>query len=127
VITLFNGEVSLVPPGGLGSIHWRCVQREGWLGFPHIVSVFCLSYCPPERIEDVLVCRFGELKVWERIALRPKPDGGFLLMMTEGEGLRPVGTTLDMGVTRLLKLDTNPEAKRALVVKFTKVMRMGLS
>ncbi|KFY29347.1 hypothetical protein V493_02396 [Pseudogymnoascus sp. VKM F-4281 (FW-2241)] len=38
VITLLNGDVELSAPGGRGSIHWACVETNGWLGFQNLAS-----------------------------------------------------------------------------------------
>ena len=119
VLTLRNGEVILAAPGGRGSIHWDCVEVNGWLGFRNSVSGCLLTYFPHNK--NKIGCSVKKLADWEKIALRPKPGGGYVLMMTFWEGLRPIGTVIENGKTKLAKLDNDPEAQAGLVLRFIKV------
>src|ERR1700712_4541908 len=38
VLTLLEGNLVMAKPGGRGSIHWACVEKNGWLGFRNPVS-----------------------------------------------------------------------------------------
>ncbi|KAF1961490.1 hypothetical protein CC80DRAFT_402373 [Byssothecium circinans] len=87
VITLKDGQISLSPPGGRGSIYWDCVERNGWLGFRAPASGLFLGHDMGGR----LCCGAKKHQSWENFCARARPEGGFVLMMAHWEKLWPVG------------------------------------
>lgn len=119
VITLTHGRISLTPPGGpppaSGSIHWDCVDVNGWFAFRNRVSGKYLGYDKG----GTLVCQAGSPKEWEQFCVRAVPDGGFVLLMTHWHELKPVGVSGE----RVVKLGQNRKTmiEEGIVWKFVKV------
>ncbi|KAG8531237.1 uncharacterized protein KY384_004595 [Bacidia gigantensis] len=78
VITLLNGKVILAAPGGRGSIHWKCEESEGWLGFRNTTSGKLLGH----DVNGNLHCSANKLDGWEFFQTRMNPDGGCILLLT---------------------------------------------
>jgi hypothetical protein len=91
VITLVNGNVTLLSPGGppasSGSIYWKCVDINGWLGFRNTVSGGYLGYDD----KSMIICRAGSPPESAQFITRPGPSGGFVLLMLRSRGLKPLG------------------------------------
>jgi hypothetical protein len=98
VITLLNGEVIMAPQGGLGSIHWECVETDNWLGFRNVASGCYLGH-QHERLQ----CWVKHHKDCEYFCARPK--GGYVSLLTGGKRLCRVGTKREDEVERLVKLE----------------------
>jgi hypothetical protein len=120
VITLSSGRVTLSPPGGppslSGSIHWDCVDINGWVGFRNRVSGTWLGYDKG----GTLICGAGRPQEWEQFCVRAVPDGGFILLMTHWHALKPVGVSGKLGDEKLVKLG-NGKTLDGTVWKFVKV------
>lgn len=86
VITLLDGRIHLLPPGGPGSIHWVCKETKGWLGFKNTVSGKFLGHDD----NGILRCSAKQHRRWEYFCVRMRPEGGCVLMMTHYEELRHV-------------------------------------
>ncbi|KAL8906361.1 MAG: hypothetical protein Q9207_002073 [Kuettlingeria erythrocarpa] len=100
VITLLDGQINLTRPGGHGCIYWACVESKGWLGFQNVVSG---AYLGHDR-NGKLCCTAKRQQEWERFTLRPKPEGGCVLLMTHWCDLRHVGIVMEQGVEKLAKV-----------------------
>ncbi|KAH7141356.1 hypothetical protein B0J13DRAFT_57589 [Dactylonectria estremocensis] len=84
-ITLADGQLQLCeglnPPGGF---HWRCVEKEGWLGFRNCVSGTYIGHDERKRF----VARVSHHKPHEYFCVRPHPKkGGYELLMRHGNEL----------------------------------------
>lgn len=86
VITFLGGRIILAPPGSHGSFRWQCVEVKGWLGFRDPVSGKFLGYDKYRK----LVCMVEKHDEWERFCVRLRPDGGYVLLMTDWEKLAPI-------------------------------------
>ncbi|KAF2787777.1 hypothetical protein K505DRAFT_329436 [Melanomma pulvis-pyrius CBS 109.77] len=115
VITLFDGQVLLAPPGGRGAIYWECVEQKGWLGFKEPASGMLLGH----NIHGQLCCTARRQNGWENFSARMKPDGGCVLLMTHWAELWPLGVRVDDGVETLLKVEVG--VGDGLVWDFVKV------
>jgi hypothetical protein len=90
-MTFLNGEVILDKPGGLGTFRWRCVEKDGWLGFQDPVSAMYLGHN-----ERWLPCAVKKHSTWEHICPRKRPKGGYILLVMFGNRLVPLGARPDM-------------------------------
>ena len=115
VITVYDGKVTLAPPGGRGSIHWVCVETEGWIGFRNLVTGRYLGHDPKGR----LCCSASKHRGWENFCVRSTPDGGYVLLMTHFEKLWPVGIKLEQGAAVLAKIENG--SPRSIDWEFIKV------
>jgi hypothetical protein len=115
VITLLDGQVTLAPPGGRGSMHWDCVEAKGWLGFRNNVSGRFLGHDPRGR----LICSADRQQGWENFVAQLKPDGGYVLLLTHFERLWHIGLKEERGIERLAKLGDGPS--NGMVWEFVKV------
>jgi hypothetical protein len=86
VITLLDGQVVLAPPGGRGSIHWACVETEGWLGFRNRISNKFLCHDWNGR----LMCSAEQHDGWRHFSITPVPKGGYIMQMLDWWTLRPI-------------------------------------
>ncbi|TVY17369.1 hypothetical protein LARI1_G004806 [Lachnellula arida] len=100
VLTLIDGKVRLAPPGGRASIYWACVETKGWLGFRNVSSGKYLGYGPRGN----LICVADRHQNWENFCVRLRPDGGYVLLVTEWERLWHVGMKMVRGVEILAKV-----------------------
>jgi len=100
VITLLDGQIVLASPGARGSIHWKCVETKGWLGFRNAVSGNYLGH----NDKGVLRCRVDKHQGWENFCARLRPEGGYVLLMTHFERLWHIGIKKERGVEMLAKL-----------------------
>lgn len=101
VITLLDGQIVLAPPtSSRGSTHWRCVETKGWLGFRNPISSKFLGHDARGR----LICNADRQQGWENFAIRPKPEGGFVLLLQHFERLWHVGSKVESGMERLAKI-----------------------
>ena len=120
VLTLASGKVTMTPPGGppssSGSIHWECVENNGWVGFRNRVSGRYLGYDKGGS----LICGAGQAKEWEQFCVRAHPDGGYVLLMTHWHELKPVGV---IDGKKVVKLGQHHKVKveEGTVWKFVKV------
>ncbi|KAK0615166.1 hypothetical protein B0T17DRAFT_541244 [Bombardia bombarda] len=64
----------------LGSWHWICVETGGWLGFRNAVSGKYLGRVKSHAIQ----AQVGHHQSWEYICPRRHPNGGYLLLMPDG-------------------------------------------
>ncbi len=118
VITLLDGQIKLTPPGSCrGSMHWECVEANGWLGFRNPVSGKFLGHDKKGN----LCCAVDRQKGWESFCVRMTPERSFILLMTHYEGLWQVGIKMEGDVKKLAKMEVNTEAKTVLHWEFIKV------
>jgi hypothetical protein len=115
VLTLLSGQLVLSPPGSRGSIHWKCVEAKGWLGFRNTVSGRFLGH----DSRGNLCCSAGEQKGWENFCVRLHPEGGYVLLMTHFERLWHVGSKVERGVEMLAK--TGDGGNDGIIWEFVKV------
>jgi hypothetical protein len=116
VLTLLDGQVVLSPLGGRGSIHWRCVDNKGWIGFQNTISGKYLGH----SFWGWLVCDAWQPQGYERFCVRLLPLGGFTLMMTHWDKLWRVGLARNQhGEMKLAKVE-NGHAD-GVAWEFTKV------
>ena len=115
VLTLLEGQVVLTQPGGQGSIHWACKETNGWLGFSNPVSGRFLGHDAKGR----LCCSAEQHRSWENFCVRPRADGGCILLMTHHDRLWHVGTREEQGVEKLAKIREG--ASDGIVWEFAKV------
>ena len=101
VLTLLDGQVVLTQPGGPGSVHWACVETKGWFGFRNPVSGKFLGH----NRSGGLCCSADQHQEWEKLCVRARPDGGYVLLMTHRERLQHVGIKLEQGVEKLVKVE----------------------
>ncbi|KAI4135459.1 MAG: hypothetical protein LQ341_005872 [Variospora aurantia] len=96
VITLLEGQITFttLPPrgcrhhgGGGGSVHWACVESNGWLGFLNIVSGRYLGHDSKGK----LCCSANRHRRWEHFCVRKRPQGGYVLLMRHWDGICCVG------------------------------------
>ncbi|KAL8971580.1 MAG: hypothetical protein Q9197_003201 [Variospora fuerteventurae] len=98
VITLLEGQITFttLPPrgrhhggggGGGGSVHWACVESNGWLGFLNIVSGRFLGHDSKGK----LCCTAARQRGWEHFCVRKRPEGGYVLLMRHYDGVCCVG------------------------------------
>ncbi|KAH8733069.1 hypothetical protein GQ44DRAFT_721291 [Phaeosphaeriaceae sp. PMI808] len=91
VITFRDGKIILDHIGGPGNIRWECIHGEGgFLGFKDPGSGLFMGY----NGDGFLRCRVWNHADWEWFNPRPKPEGGYLLLMfcDDKNTLHPVGT-----------------------------------
>jgi hypothetical protein len=115
VLTLLSGSLSLSPPGSRGSIHWKCVETKGWLGFKNTVSGRFLGHDDKGKLR----CSAGEQKGWENFCVRLRPEGGYVLLMQHWERLWHVGVRVERGVECLAKMGDG--GNEGVVWEFVKV------
>lgn len=116
-IALRDGKVCLTRPGSRdsGSIHWECVQKDGWLGFRNPISGTYLGHDKAGK----LICSATQQKGWEHFCVRAMPGGGYVLLMKHWGELRPVSCILEQGVEALARVENNSTG--GLVWRFTEV------
>ncbi|KAI4201011.1 MAG: hypothetical protein LQ346_002253 [Caloplaca aetnensis] len=115
VITLLDGQIILARPGGKGCIYWACVESKGWLGFQNVVSGAFLGH----DAKGKLCCSVKRHQGWERFCLRPKPEGGCVLLMTHYSDLWHVGIVAEQEVEKLAKVGEG--GSDGIVWEFVKV------
>jgi len=115
VLTLLDGQLILASPGTRGSIHWECIQTNGWIGFKNTVSGRFLGHDKVGRLR----CISSAHEWWEYFCPRSTPDGGYVLMMTNYSKLWHVGSRVDDGKLVLAKISEKSED--AMIWEFTKV------
>jgi hypothetical protein len=86
-MTLLNGEVKLDKPGGLGTFRWRCVERDGWIGFQDPASAMYLGYDGQRWLQ----CTARKHDAWEYMCARKRPEGGYVLLVLVRWSLIPLG------------------------------------
>ena len=94
---LLDGEVEFTEMGGLGSPHWICVKRDGWLGFRNLVSGRFLSYSSHGK----LICTAREHRKAQNFCTRMRPQGGCVLLMPDDDELYNVGINVKAGMEQL--------------------------
>ncbi|KAK5990130.1 hypothetical protein PT974_08396 [Cladobotryum mycophilum] len=84
VIELLNGapQVESEQAAGAG-IAWRCVKRQGWYGFINTVSGAYLGHNARKKLHS----KVFHHKADEEFMAERHPDGGYLLLMKQGDGL----------------------------------------
>jgi hypothetical protein len=103
VITFLDGEVVMEKLGGLGTFRWRCVEEKGWMGFRDPASAQYLGY----HEHGLLFCRVPHHRNNEYICPRMRPEGGWVLLVRQGEHLRPLGVVAnesDNGIKQKIKI-----------------------
>ncbi|KAL8977459.1 MAG: hypothetical protein Q9177_006631 [Variospora cf. flavescens] len=120
VITLLEGQITFttLPPrgrhhggGGGGSVHWACVESNGWLGFLNIVSGRFLGHDSKGK----LCCSATRHRRWEHFCVRKRPQGGgYVLLMRHWDGICCVGVKKEEEqgrvVEKLAKLENSAAA-----------------
>lgn len=99
VITLVDGHVVLASPGGRGSIHWECVESEGWYGFRDVVSNKFLCHGWDGRIN----CSAEQHNGWRHFTVTPMAEGGFIMQMLDWWTLRPVVVAPENGLQKIAR------------------------
>lgn len=97
VITLLDGQVVLAPPGGPGSIHWACIETEGWLGFRNRISNRFLCHDGSGRLK----CSAEQHHKWRHFTITPVPNGGYIMQMLDWWTLRPIVINEEKGLQKL--------------------------
>ncbi|KAI9720812.1 MAG: hypothetical protein M1812_002651 [Candelaria pacifica] len=115
VLTLLGGRVVLTQPGNRGSIHWTCVESQGWLGFQNPVSG---KYLGSDR-EGEICCSAEKHDGWEYFCARMRPEGGFYLLMMDQGALCSVGMTEEQSEKKLVMIRGG--ASHGIVWGFSKV------
>ncbi|KAH7109436.1 hypothetical protein B0J11DRAFT_545041 [Dendryphion nanum] len=95
IIDLDKGKVILSPIRGTETKRWLCTESKGQLGFQDPKSGLFLGYDENEE----LCCMVRKQNLWEYFSIRPRPEGGYLLLMCHYNSwltvlwseLRPVG------------------------------------
>ena len=101
LMTLLDGQVLLTQAGGRGSIHWRCVETKGWLGFQNTVSGKFLGHDKNRKLS----CFAGRHREWEYFCSRPRPEGDCVLLMQHWDSLWQVGIQEEQGEEKLAKIE----------------------
>lgn len=99
VLTLLDGSVVLAPIGSRGSIHWSCVEREGWLGFRNCSSNKFICHGWDGRLK----CTAEERDGWRHLTLTPVPKGGYIMQMLDWWVLRPIVLSPEKGLQKLAR------------------------
>ncbi|KAI9652463.1 MAG: hypothetical protein M1829_001647 [Trizodia sp. TS-e1964] len=80
-----------IPTPLFSSVPWPgstfIIRSVGWLGFRNPVSGKFLGHDKKGR----LCCIAQRIQGWERFCVRIRPEGGYLLLMTEWDSMWPVG------------------------------------
>ncbi|OBT50917.1 hypothetical protein VE04_09375 [Pseudogymnoascus sp. 24MN13] len=97
VITLLGGQVVLALPGRGGSIHWACVETEGWLGFRNRISNKFLCH----DWKGGLKCSAEQHDGWRHFSITPVPQGGYIMQMLDFSTLRPIVIKVEGGLQTL--------------------------
>ncbi|KAF2463282.1 uncharacterized protein BDR25DRAFT_307876 [Lindgomyces ingoldianus] len=97
VITLLDGQVVLAPPGGQGSIHWKCVETEGWIGFRNPISNRFLCHDWSGRLK----CSAEQHNGWRHFTITPMPNGGYIMQMLHWWTLRPIVINAEEGLQKI--------------------------
>lgn len=85
LITLLNGSLQLENcTGEQGGWHWKCEEKQGWLGFRNPVSG---TYMGHDTLGSFLAV-VNHHKTHEYFCARRHPEGGYLLLMRQGDELR---------------------------------------
>ncbi|KIW76422.1 hypothetical protein Z517_11168 [Fonsecaea pedrosoi CBS 271.37] len=113
-LSLVDGNVVLAHQNGRSSIRWKCADREGWLGFKNEASGKWLGYNG-----DAIRCSAGEHKARESFVVRPRPEGGYVLLVTSWENLWAVGVKRVKEVETLATI--NRGVSRGLIWDFVEV------
>jgi len=119
VITLLDGQIVLTQLGGCGSTRWACVETNGWLGFKNLVSGKFLGHSKNGRLQCSAERHLG----WERFHVRPRREGGYVLLMTNWDDLWPVGIKVEQGVEYLAKF--NKGGSDGIIWEFIEVDRIA--
>ncbi|KAK7432535.1 hypothetical protein QQZ08_000742 [Neonectria magnoliae] len=103
VITLVDGQLQLCtklsPQGGF---HWRCVEKDGWLGFRNSISGTYIGHDERKKF----IARVSHHKGHEKFCVRPHPKkGGYELLMRHGNEL----WRMDMGSDGKTLVETKQE------------------
>ncbi|KAH6718834.1 hypothetical protein BKA61DRAFT_712820 [Leptodontidium sp. MPI-SDFR-AT-0119] len=102
--TFIIRSVVLAPPGGRGSIHWACVETEGWLGFWNCISNKFLCYDWNGRLK----CSAEQHHGWRHFSIAPvPPKGGYIVQMLDWFKLRPIVIDAENGVQKLGRTGKN--------------------
>lgn len=117
LLTLVDGTVVLAPPGGRGSVHWRCVELKGWLGFRNTISGRFLGHNKNGR----LCCTADRQQGWENFCVRMTPHENYILLMTHFERLWKVGLKVEGDVEKLVKMNSKDAEDAKIEWDFIKV------
>ncbi|KAJ4299328.1 hypothetical protein N0V90_004573 [Kalmusia sp. IMI 367209] len=115
VITLLDGQVVLASPGGRGSIHWACVETEGWMGFRNCVSNKFLCHDWNGRLK----CSAEQHDAWRHFTITPVPKGGYIMQMLDWWTLRPIVINAEKGLQKIGR--TGNKLSEGIVWEFIKV------
>ncbi|OAG01842.1 uncharacterized protein CC84DRAFT_242146 [Paraphaeosphaeria sporulosa] len=115
VITLLDGQVVLASPGGRGSIHWSCVETEGWLGFRNRISNKFLCHDWNGRLK----CSAEQSSSWRHFTITPIPKGGYVMQMLDWWTLRPVVINPEQGLQKIGR--TGNKLAEGIIWEFIKV------
>lgn len=117
VLTLLDGQVVLASPGGRGSMHWKCVENKGWLGFRNTVSGRFLGHNKNGR----LCCLADRQQGWENFCVRMTPDQNYVLLMTNFEKLWKVCLKVEGDKEKLVKMNSAEAVEAKIAWDFIKV------
>ncbi|EWC45537.1 hypothetical protein DRE_05395 [Drechslerella stenobrocha 248] len=94
VITFEDKKVILAEYNpGQSNQRWVCHAKDGWLGFtndPGMSTVY-MGYYEKSKLR----CYQSHLLAQEMFCVRKRPEGGFQMLMRDGEKLVPVGRDAD--------------------------------
>lgn len=84
---LFQSKDNTGPTGGLGILRWRCIQKNGWLGFQDPASSMYLGYDEA----GWLCCASYKHSEQEYVCPRKRPEGGYVLLVLVEKEPSPIG------------------------------------
>jgi hypothetical protein len=116
VLTLLDGQVVLAPSGGRGSIHWTCVETEGWFGFRNRVSNKFICHGGGD---GRLKCTAEQHDRWRHFTITPVPERGYVMQMLDWWKLRPIVVNAEDGLRTLGR--TGDKLSEGIVWEFVKV------
>ncbi|KAK4183029.1 hypothetical protein QBC35DRAFT_508902 [Podospora australis] len=90
IMTLVEGKLLASIPkqasADRGSWYWRCVERDGWLGFRNMASGTYLGQDGRKGVQ----ASAPHHKAWEQFCVRPHPRGGYCLLSEHWDKLMKV-------------------------------------
>ncbi|KAH7398932.1 hypothetical protein DE146DRAFT_512302 [Phaeosphaeria sp. MPI-PUGE-AT-0046c] len=93
LLTLLDGEIILAPLSGRGSIHWTCVEFEGWFGFRNTATSKFLCHVRGGKLK----CTAGDGEKWRHFTITPVAGKGYIMQMCDWWVLKSVIAVEDHG------------------------------
>lgn len=115
VLTLLDGDVVLSSPGRRGSIHWTCVENEGWISLRNHVTGKFLCHDWSGRLK----CTAQQRNTWSYFTITPLSKGGYIMQMLDWWTLCPIVINPERGLRKLGR--TGKKLNEGVVWEFVKV------